>query len=117
MKLVFLLFLSMNISASNSYVNCNHLHDYSISDIVLNAYRNNSYNSISRCPFKESCSNYFERNIKEKGLLLGLVHFIDRYYYRENKSSLSKYPLYFEKDYKVKYDDKINYSTWDYLKY
>ena len=88
-----------------------------ISDLVLNNYRKYSTYSISRCPYKESCSYYFQRNINERGVVLGLLHFIDRYYYREHNHIINKYPLYIDKDNKIKSNDKINYNYWNYLGY
>ena len=43
-----------------------------------------STNSISRCPFYISCSNYAYLSINKYGLLKGICLFIDRHFYREN---------------------------------
>jgi putative component of membrane protein insertase Oxa1/YidC/SpoIIIJ protein YidD len=52
-----------------------------------------STQSISRCPFYISCSNYAYLSIKKHGLILGICYFIDRNFYRENISSNYQYGL------------------------
>ncbi len=47
--------------------------------------------SIPRCLFAESCSQYASRAIRTKGSLLGVLYFIDRYFYRENARSQNRY--------------------------
>lgn len=88
-----------------------------ISQIVLTNYRGNSNYSISRCPFKTSCSNSFEKSVNEKGLLIGTLEFIDRYYYREHKYIYYYYPLFIDKYNQVKLNDDINYNLWHFLNY
>jgi putative component of membrane protein insertase Oxa1/YidC/SpoIIIJ protein YidD len=43
-----------------------------------------STQSISRCPFYISCSNYAYMSIQKYSFLFGICFFIDRYFYREN---------------------------------
>jgi putative component of membrane protein insertase Oxa1/YidC/SpoIIIJ protein YidD len=64
-----------------------------------------SLTSISRCPFSVSCSNFASRAISRKGLTLGLVMFIDRYYYRENATAFGNYDLVRADDGILKIDD------------
>jgi len=52
-----------------------------------------STQSISRCPFYISCSNYAYFAIKKYGLFLGICFFIDRNLYRENITSFYHYEL------------------------
>jgi len=49
--------------------------------------------SISRCPFYISCSNYTYNSIKKYGLIIGICYFIDRNLYRENSGSYLYYSL------------------------
>ncbi len=64
-----------------------------------------SSNSVHRCPFQISCSQYACESIKTAGLGGGLTHFIDRYYYRENKDAFRHYPLAAQADGAIKLDD------------
>lgn len=52
-----------------------------------------STQSISRCPFAISCSDYTRRAIRKHGLIIGTAYFIDRNFYRENVESYRWYPL------------------------
>lgn len=52
-----------------------------------------STQSISRCPFAISCSDYTRRAIRKHGLIIGAAYFIDRNFYRENTESYRWYPL------------------------
>jgi len=49
--------------------------------------------SISRCPFYISCSNYAYQAINRHGLIVGIAFFIDRNLYRENIESHLHYQL------------------------
>jgi len=53
-----------------------------------------SVHSISRCPFKTSCSHFAYQAIKTRGFVIGLAFFIDRYFYRENIDAYLKYAFY-----------------------
>ena len=64
-------------------------------------------NSISRCPFHTSCSNFARQAIKKYGLILGVSVFIDRYFYRENSSSRWHYGLRESMDGVLKLDDSF----------
>lgn len=50
--------------------------------------------TMHRCPYKTSCSNFAYRSISDRGFWIGMLMFIDRYYYRENPGSPFNYPLY-----------------------
>lgn len=56
--------------------------------------RISSNSTIERCPYKTSCSSFAYQSISEKGVFLGILLFLDRYYYRENPSIPYNYPLY-----------------------
>jgi hypothetical protein len=62
--------------------------------------------SVKRCPFLISCSNFAATAIRDKGLLFGLVVFLDRYYYRENVAAFSLYKLVIVDGYTLKIDDR-----------
>lgn len=47
--------------------------------------------SVRRCPFVVSCSTLAETELKERGLL-GLLVFLDRFFYRENLAARHHYP-------------------------
>ncbi len=52
-----------------------------------------SPNSISRCPFLVSCSNFALRAIESHGVVAGTLLFIDRIYFRENPDAHLFYPM------------------------
>jgi len=52
-----------------------------------------SPNSISRCPFYISCSNFAYHSIHKYGLVKGICLFIDRHFYREHPYSFYYYGL------------------------
>ena len=64
-------------------------------------------NSISRCPFHISCSNYAQQAIKKYGLVLGISVFIDRYFYREHPGSFWHYGLKESENGVLKLDDSF----------
>lgn len=47
--------------------------------------------SIRRCPFAVSCSTLAERELKKNGIV-GLLVFLDRFFYRENLAAPHHYP-------------------------
>ncbi len=51
-----------------------------------------SPNSISRCPFFVSCSNFAMQAIEKYGFFPGILLFVDRIYYRENSDAYLFYP-------------------------
>lgn len=76
-------------------------------DNLIKVYQTDiSRNSISRCPFKISCSNFAREAISRYGLV-GFLMFIDRYYYRENMQSFSLYPLVDVGEGTLKLDDSF----------
>lgn len=66
--------------------------------------------SLQRCPFLISCSHFAERGIRKYDLLGGVIRFIDRYYYRENKASYLYYPLVSDRNSILKLDDSYYLS-------
>lgn len=74
---------------------------------LISLYRNElSAGSISRCPFAVSCSAFCFTSVKNDGLI-GLLNFIDRYFYRENVEAYIHYELV-QKDHGVlKLDDQF----------
>lgn len=52
-----------------------------------------SPDSISRCPFLVSCSNFALRAIESRGVVAGMLLFIDRIYFRENPDARLFYPV------------------------
>lgn len=73
------------------YTNHNIFFNYETSPFILLANKLIEYyqkevapESISRCPFYISCSNYAYYAINKYGLYFGLAFFIDRNLYREN---------------------------------
>jgi hypothetical protein len=76
-----------------------------LADHMIQSYQTDiSPNSISRCPFKISCSEFARIAIARHGLL-GFFLFIDRYCYRENVDSFSHYPLVDTGEGTLKLDD------------
>jgi putative component of membrane protein insertase Oxa1/YidC/SpoIIIJ protein YidD len=62
--------------------------------------------SIERCPFLVSCSQFLVDAVKEYGFLLGLAAFIDRNMFRENPYAWRLYPLAVRRDGLLKLDDR-----------
>jgi putative component of membrane protein insertase Oxa1/YidC/SpoIIIJ protein YidD len=60
--------------------------------------------SISRCPFEISCSNFAKKAIEKKGVF-GLIIFLNRYYFRENAECFSKYKIVQTQEGILKLDD------------
>ncbi len=78
-----------------------------LSENLVKIYKRDvSVNSISRCPFEVSCSNFARDAIARHGLI-GFLMFIDRYYYRENVDSFYEYPLVDTGDGVLKLDDNF----------
>lgn len=76
-----------------------------VSGLLISFYQTEiSPQSISRCPFKISCSSFAKSAIEEYGLF-GLAMFIDRYYYRENHEVFAHYRLVVSKQGILKLDD------------
>jgi putative component of membrane protein insertase Oxa1/YidC/SpoIIIJ protein YidD len=50
-------------------------------------------NSISRCPFAISCSNFAMQAIRKYGFGIGILIFIDRICFRENQAAYLYYPI------------------------
>jgi hypothetical protein len=64
-----------------------------MSNFLISFYKKDiSTESVSRCPFAISCSSFCKEALRKHGVL-GLVLFIDRYFYRENIDSFSHYKL------------------------
>ncbi len=84
-----------------------------VDQVVLLYQKNIIINSISRCPFKVSCSNYLLESVRRDGFIKGIVTFVDRYYYRENPFIYKKYKLVIQEKYLL--DDKISKNYINYL--
>ncbi len=48
-------------------------------------------NSVSRCQYAVSCSRFAAGEIERHGLLVGLLYFLDRFYFREHTSALAQH--------------------------
>jgi hypothetical protein len=76
------------------------------SEKLISLYRHRiAVNSISRCPFKISCSQYTSIAIKRYGFLKGVCLFIDRNFYRENVGIMYYYPFVEDTNGLLKLDD------------
>ena len=74
---------------------------------AINFYQSDiSTQSVSRCPFKTSCSNFAKIAVSRYGIF-GLAMFIDRYYYRENIESFRHYRLVKNNNGVLKLDDDM----------
>jgi hypothetical protein len=62
-------------------------------------------NSISRCPFQISCSQYALLAVKRYGVIKGVALFVDRNFYRENIAIFYYYPLVEDNNCLLKLDD------------
>lgn len=66
---------------------------------LVEAYRDNKETtSIHRCLFDVSCSHFAERAITNRGVLVGSILFVDRYFFRENFSAWQYYPKFKDAD-------------------
>ncbi|UCB51887.1 MAG: membrane protein insertion efficiency factor YidD [Candidatus Zixiibacteriota bacterium] len=88
--------------------------DYEVSPYILLAGRligfykeKISPQSIDRCPFYSSCSDYAYEAIGKYGLILGTCFFIDRHFYRENAGSYFHYELRETEAGVLKLDDRF----------
>lgn len=63
--------------------------------------------SVSRCPFFISCSDYACQSIRKYGPVLGVCFFIDRHFYRENVASYLHYDLRETEQGVLKLDDSF----------
>lgn len=78
-----------------------------VCDQLITFYQTNiSPGSISRCPFKISCSAFARIAIDKYGLI-GLAMFLDRYYYRENREAFTQYRLVETSQGLLKLDDSF----------
>lgn len=79
-----------------------------IANRVIKFYeRKISTQSISRCPFYISCSEYAYQALRKHGLILGICFFIDRHFYRENATAYFHYELRETKTGVLKLDDSF----------
>lgn len=78
-----------------------------VADQLISLYQTKiSPQSISRCPFKISCSMFAQRAIDRYGIF-GVAMFIDRYYYRENHEAFAHYTLVVTNQGILKLDDAL----------
>lgn len=47
--------------------------------------------SVPRCQFALSCSRQAQAAIADEGLLIGLMRFVDRFFFRENSAAIHHY--------------------------
>ncbi|MBN1410261.1 MAG: membrane protein insertion efficiency factor YidD [Spirochaetales bacterium] len=64
-------------------------------------------NSITRCPFYISCSNFALQAIQKYGFIPGVILFIDRIYYRENSEAFKHYPKKRNDEFYLKLNDSF----------
>jgi hypothetical protein len=68
-------------------------------DFLVSQYRSNKVDtSIHRCLFDVSCSHLAEVALKKRGILVGTLVFVDRYFYRENNQARELYPMVANKE-------------------
>jgi len=78
----------------------------SVADRLLDFYHDSlEYNTIHRCIFHITCSDFARAQIKKRGWIVGTLYFIDRYVYRENLAAFGLYQLKQGKDGTYKLDD------------
>jgi putative component of membrane protein insertase Oxa1/YidC/SpoIIIJ protein YidD len=61
--------------------------------------------TTNRCIFHVSCSHFLEQAVSERGVLLGIVMFIDRNMYRENLQAYGMYETLYRPDGVLEVDD------------
>jgi hypothetical protein len=75
---------------------------------AIRAYQRDMRNkSISRCPFRVSCSHYAIQAMEKHGFLVGLAYLLDRFFFRENEEALQHYPSVIMPDGTMKLDDGV----------
>jgi hypothetical protein len=62
--------------------------------------------SVSRCPFRTSCSAFARIAIEKYGAF-GVVFFVDRFLYRENVDAFRRYPWVIGPDGTIRLDDDL----------
>ena len=70
------------------------LKSFSLSLIQIYQKRISTNSTIHRCPYKTTCSNFAYQSISDNVFWVGMLLFIDRYYFRENPGAPYNYPLY-----------------------
>ena len=83
------------------------LHPEIAIDLIRFYQANIGPNSVSRCPFLISCSNFALQAIEKYGFLPGILLFIDRIYYRENPHAAFYYPKRRNNQNYLKLDDSF----------
>ncbi|GEM_PF-4132494 len=79
--------------------------DALIEQIIL-AYRANaSETTVHRCPFHTSCSHFISDSLNKKGIIVGTLASIDRYFFRENLDAYNHYPLLNNPNGEIKIND------------
>jgi hypothetical protein len=61
--------------------------------------------SIARCPYLCTCSAFARRAIEVHGFVLGLVLFVDRFFYRENRQLVQHYEPVIGDDGRMRWSD------------
>ncbi|MCB2212585.1 membrane protein insertion efficiency factor YidD [bacterium] len=70
---------------SNTVAHNSRFDESMLTNPLLHWYQHQSARTVSRCPFKTSCSRYALVSFETKGPILGLLFFIDRHYFREHR--------------------------------
>ena len=66
--------------------------------------------SIARCPFLCTCSAFARQAIETHGLVVGLVLFVDRFFYRENRQLVQHYDPVVGDDGRIHWSDVVEAS-------
>lgn len=61
--------------------------------------------SISRCEFATSCSQFARDAIVHRGMLVGMIAFIDRFFFRENQAAYDHYDWVLTPGGRIRLDD------------
>jgi hypothetical protein len=64
--------------------------------------------SIARCPYLCTCSAFARRAIEVHGFVLGLVLFVDRFFYRENRQLVQHYEPVIGDDGRMRWSDLVD---------
>jgi putative component of membrane protein insertase Oxa1/YidC/SpoIIIJ protein YidD len=61
--------------------------------------------SIARCEFATSCSQFAHDAIDRRGFLVGMIVFIDRFFFRENQAAYDHYDWVLTPGGRIRLDD------------
>lgn len=63
--------------------------------------------SVARCPYALSCSALALRSLQQESFTVALIHFVDRFFFRENADAPSHYELRHQPGGRLLLDDEI----------